>query len=152
MDIKYLLIILVVIIFTVGCVDQEIKISFGEGVNESKNFVEALEKRGEKVELKENIPLPFFTPFGRVVLVEKGRLQMFEYETKELAQQEATYVSPNGRVISSKKGVTEVDWLGDPHFYLKDRLLVIYLGNETGMLTFLKKSLGEQFAGRIVEE
>ena len=40
-----------------------------------------------------------------------------------------------------------VDWVAPPHFFLKGRVVVIYVGSDTGIVSLLTNVLGSQFAG-----
>ena len=42
----------------------------------------------------------------------------------------------------------QVTWLGDPHFFRRGRLTVIYVGSDPATLSMLERELGAQFAGR----
>ena len=39
-------------------------------------------------------------------------------------------------------------WVGDPHFFNSENLIVLYLGSDPAILSALESVLGEQIAGR----
>jgi hypothetical protein len=41
-----------------------------------------------------------------------------------------------------------VDWVAPPHFFLKGRVLVLYVGSDPAVLAALRAVLGAQVAGR----
>jgi hypothetical protein len=43
---------------------------------------------------------------------------------------------------------TIVDWVAPPHFFLKGRVLVLYVGSDPAVQKLLAGVLGPQFAGR----
>jgi len=45
-------------------------------------------------------------------------------------------------------GTTKPHWIGAPHFYKKEKLLVLYIGDNDGVLKALEGALGRQFAGK----
>jgi len=56
---------------------------------------------------------------------------------------EAKQIHPDG----SGNATTVVDWVAPPHFFLKGRVLVIYLGSDATIVSLLSGVLGSQFAG-----
>jgi hypothetical protein len=40
-----------------------------------------------------------------------------------------------------------VDWVAPPHFFLKGRVLVIYVEKDPAVMNLLTRLLGSQFAG-----
>ncbi len=43
-----------------------------------------------------------------------------------------------------------VGWVAPPHFYKKEKLIVLYVGDDNNVLDILEGVLGTQFAGRWV--
>jgi len=39
-------------------------------------------------------------------------------------------------------------WVDVPHFYLKERIIVLYVGDDPAIEELLESVLGSQFAGR----
>jgi hypothetical protein len=76
----------------------------------------------------------------------------------------ATRVQLNGATVFAFEfaGVSEADaearrvpgilavtrWMAPPHFFRGNRLIVLYLGTDTGVITPLQSLLGPQFAGQ----
>ena len=103
-----------------------------------------LRARALRVKPAGKIVQPFFTVAGRVILVNGQDLQVFQYPDASRANAQAALVSPDGLTVATAK----VHWLAPPHFYKRDKLLVIYLGDEGDVLRALEAALGPQFAGK----
>ena len=71
-------------------------------------------------------------------------VQIFEYETAADADAEAALISPDGSTI----GTSMITWVSTPHFYKKEKLIVIYIGEKPEVIKGLEEALGKQFAGR----
>ena len=41
-----------------------------------------------------------------------------------------------------------ISWIAPPHFFRKERVIVLYLGTDAKVLAVLTELLGAQFAGR----
>ncbi len=87
---------------------------------------------------------PFFSVNGRVIVVNGGDVQVFEYADAAAAEAERALVSPDG----SSVGTSMVGWIAPPHFYKAGRLIVQYVGDSTDAIDVLEAVLGQQFAGR----
>ena len=86
----------------------------------------------------------FFSPEGSIIKVNGADVQVFEYESAEALENEASQVAPDGGSI----GTNMVMWMDAPHFYKVGRIIVLYVGSDEAVLSLLEKVLGEQFAGR----
>ena len=93
--------------------------------------------------LEEPVRQPFFAVEGEILDVDGEGIQVFEYRDAAVAEAQARLVSPDGSEIGKSKPL----WVGPPHFFRKDRLLVLYLGENTRTTDLLKTLLGPQFAG-----
>lgn len=101
--------------------------------------------RAESASLRQEgeVEQPFFSVKGKLVSLYGEHVQVFEYPSSARAQAQAALVSPDGRTV----GTAKPHWLGTPHFYRKERLLVLYLGDNEKVLKALEARLGAQFAG-----
>jgi len=89
------------------------------------------------------IEQPFFSVTGFSIQVNGASVQVFEYNSAEDAEADASLVSPNGRSIG-----TSMPFLGDaPHFYYKEKIIVLYVGDDPAIEELLEFVLGRQFAG-----
>ena len=86
---------------------------------------------------------PFFSVEGQEIIVDREAVQVFSYASPEAAQADADLVDETGSGV----GTSMVTWIAPPHFYLRDSLLVLYVGDNSGVTGRLEEVLGPQFAG-----
>jgi hypothetical protein len=110
----------------------------------AQGLAAALQQQGLEVQIGEQISQPFFSVPATLLNTAETGIQVYEYSDASAAQAEADQVAPDG----SSVGTSMPFWVGDPHFFNSDKLIVLYLGDDTGILTALESVLGEQFAGR----
>ena len=113
-------------------------------VEDKASLIAALQASGATVEVGDLLTQVFFTPEGNIIKVNGADVQVFEYESAEAMESEASQVAPDGGSI----GTTMVTWMDTPHFYKAGRLIVLYVGSDEAILGLLEQVLGEQFAGR----
>jgi hypothetical protein len=123
--------------------------SHGGPVQDQVSLIDALRK-SVTVDVSGNIAQPFLHPdSGTTVQLSGGTLaapadvQLFEYGSASAAEADAHQVRADG----SGTATTIVDWVAPPHFFLKGRVLVIYVGNDRAVVNLLTSVLGPQFAG-----
>lgn len=115
-----------------------------QGVEDQASLIAALQGAGATVEIGDPITQPFFTPEGSTLKVNAAELQVFEYESAEVMENEASQVAPDGGSI----GTSMVTWMDTPHFYKAGRIIALYVGSDESILALLKNVMGAQFAGR----
>ena len=103
-----------------------------------------LESSGAVVENAGDISQPFLSVEGQIVKLAGVEIQVFEYADASAALAQTEMISSDG----SSVGTTMISWVEAPHFYLKDRFLVIYVGSDSATIETLVEVLGPQFAGR----
>ena len=113
-------------------------------VADKASLTAALEAAGATVETGESVSQAFFTPDGSIIGVNGADIQVFEYESPEEMENEASQVSSDGGSI----GTSMVTWMDAPHFYKTGRIIVLYVGSDAAVLDLLEGALGPQFAGR----
>jgi hypothetical protein len=114
-----------------------------KGVEDQASLIAALQEAGATVEVGDPITQPFFTPEGNVIKVNGSDVQVFEYESSEAMESEASQVAPDGGSI----GTSMVNWMDTPHFYKAGRIIALYVGSDEAILSLLEKAIGPQFAG-----
>ena len=122
---------------------NEVK-SSGQPLTDYSSLINTLRSAGVVVKPGDEIVQPFFSVRGRVINVAGEDVQVFEYVRLEEADAQAAVVSPNGTTVGS----TTVYWDASPHFYKKEKLVVLYVGDNTKLLKVLADALGPQFAGQ----
>lgn len=71
-------------------------------------------------------------------------VQVFEYPAAAQMEAQAAQISPTGTAI----GTSRVHWIAPPHFFKRGRVLVLYVGEDRGVIEALEAALGGQFAGQ----
>ena len=113
-------------------------------VHDYKSLVAQLKQSGLRVERVGGLQQSFFTPKARVIRINPpGEAQVYEYADGGKAASEAARVNADGSIGSSMPM-----WVAPPHFFRRDRLIVLYLGSDQRVLNVLGRLLGPQFAGR----
>ena len=92
--------------------------------------------------------LPCLSGSGQVVFVNAGSIDAFEYPTIAAAESDAAKVSPDGSGITTDGCAALMTWVGPPHFYRRDQLIVVYAGSADDILRPLEAVLGKPFASR----
>ena len=115
-----------------------------QSVEDRASLMAALQASGVTVEVGDPITQAFFTPEGKIIKVNGADVQVFEYESSEAMENEASQVAPDGGSI----GTSMVDWIDTPHFYKAGRIIALYVGSDETILNLLTSVMGPQFAGR----
>jgi len=90
--------------------------------------------------------------------VNGSTLQVYRFPTPQQASTAASNVGPDGTSLGTASGSFQIDWKGRPHFFKRDRLIVILLSddeltptvdsNDAAILRVLEQQMGSQFAGQ----
>jgi hypothetical protein len=113
-------------------------------VEDQAKLIAALKAAGATVEVGDSITQDFFSPEGHIIKVNGADVQVFEYESAEAMENEASQVAPDGGSI----GTSMVSWMDAPHFYKTGRIIALYVGSDQTILDLLNKVIGPQFAGQ----
>jgi len=113
-------------------------------VEDKASLMAALQASGATVEVGDPVTQVFFTPEGSIIKVNGADVQVFEYESAEAMENEASQVAPDGGSI----GTSMVTWMDTPHFYKAGRIIGLYVGSDESVLSLLENAIGPQFAGR----
>lgn len=135
-----LAILLVIATVLTACGEQPVSAQ-GFGTQE---FIAALQAQGMDAEKGDSVEQAFFSVIGNFVNFEGESVQVFEYDSAETMESDSLLVAPDGGAI----GTSMVTWVATPHFYKKDHILVLYIGDNAETLGVLESVLGPQFAGR----
>lgn len=82
-----------------------------------------------------------------VTLNGQEHLSVYLYASEEEMEKDASYVSPGGTSYTNGKKSAEVSWTSYPHFYKKGNMIVLYVGEDEGIMDLLKVHVSTQFAG-----
>ena len=135
--------------------------SHGGPVRDHVSFVDNLRARGFRVDPVSSTASPLLSVGGTRLAVAGGtlaapaELSSFDYDDTDLgrdgqqvAQDDASRISPDGSSARTSTGAVTVDFIGPPHLYRRGRVIVLYIGSDPAMLATLRELLGEPFAGR----
>lgn len=87
---------------------------------------------------------PFFPVRGKMIQVHGEDVQVFQFADAAAADAQVARISPTGSAV----GTMKIHWIGPPHFYRADKLLVLYVGASERVLRALESALGRQVAGQ----
>ncbi len=119
-------------------------VSHGGPVTDYVSLVDNLRAAGATVDPAGVVSQPFFMPEGQLLSVNGQDVQVFEFGSVTDAAAAVETVSKDG----SSVGTTMVTWVATPHFYEAGKLIVLYVGEDSGVIGVLEEALGPQFAGR----
>lgn len=140
---NYLISLIILSVLSAGCIGQQ-EPAESKTVKDYQGLIDYLSATGLNVTQGDEISQSFFSVKGRIIKVNGDDVQIFEYERAADADTEAAQISPDGSTI----GTSMITWVSTPHFYKKEKLIVIYIGEKPEVIKGLEKALGKQFAGR----
>ncbi len=120
----------------------------GDSELDLQTFIARLQEAGAEVILAGPIPGPVFLAGGHVLTVNGHRVGAYVYESAQEARRAAAGISPDGSSIREDGRATHIEWVDAPHFFSGGRLVVLYVGHDSGVLALLVGVLGPQIAGR----
>ena len=123
--------------------------SHGGPVRDHVSFVDALRGRGLTVDPTATVRQPFLhADSGTVLRLGRGPLsgpveiQSYDYSSAGTAQSDLATIDGSGQPRGS-----QVVWSGPPHFFAREKLVVVYLGSDPDLLKLLRDVVGAQVAG-----
>ena len=128
----------------------------GGPVVDQASLVDYLRGKGLTVELAGDVQQPFLRAAGTVLRVSGGDvkqpadIQSYNYDDTDLgtdgaqaAEEDASQLDQDGNPRT-----TMITWIAPPHFFRKERIIALYIGDDPAVEQLLTESLGPQFAGR----
>jgi len=143
----FLLVLLLTLVLGIGACNQGGSTDLPTkmpAVEDQASLIAAFRGTGAKTEVVDTIDQIFFSPQGNIFSINGADIQVFEYESSESMEAEASQVASDGSSI----GTSMITWIDTPHFYKTGRIIVLYVGSDLEILNLLEKVLGTQFAGR----
>jgi len=123
--------------------------SHGGPVQDQVSLIDALRKE-VTVDITGSVAQPFLHPDSGTsarlsggALTAPADIQLFEYSSATAAGADARLVRADG----SGTATMQISWVAPPHFFLRGRVLAIYVGKDPAVLKLLTGHLGSQFAG-----
>jgi hypothetical protein len=113
-------------------------------------LIAALRQYGAAVCLESVLPksVPCFSVSGRVMFVNTGSANLFDYRTSAAAESDAVKVSSDGSSVVGGGCAAMISWVGSPHWYKSGQLLVVYAGAADDVLRPLEAVMGRPFASQ----
>ena len=108
----------------------------------------ALEANGAVVVADGTEEAGVFAHAYTAVLVNGEQVQVYEFASTSAANEAAVTVSDDGMLVTS--GDTPpiaIDFLNRPHYYQQGNVIVLYTGDDDSVVSLLRETLGEEFAG-----
>ncbi|HEX6303682.1 MAG TPA: hypothetical protein VFZ76_05785 [Anaerolineales bacterium] len=102
-------------------------------------FVDSLRAAGASVEPEGNLDQPFFQVDGRLLQINGTDVQVFEFADQAARQQAQQLISEDGTSV----GPTMLTWVGQPNFWARGRLIVLYVGQDQAIIDLLNQVLGD---------
>jgi hypothetical protein len=103
------------------------------------DLVAALQAAGAQVQEGNPVDQPFFSISGRILTVNGGEVQAFEFPDALQREQASRRITVEGQPSPT----VMIQWLDDPHFWGVGRLIVLYVGRDEAVLDALNGVLGE---------
>jgi hypothetical protein len=102
------------------------------------DFKQILIDQGAEIKHTGSIDQSFFPVEGQIINLNGSRVEIYEYPASSDREAVSADISKDG----SKIGQTIVEWISQPNFWAKGRLIVLYVGKEPSTIDLLTKSLG----------
>ena len=131
------------------------EVTHGGPVEDHTSFVDQLRKTGFTVDPTGPVQQPFLRAQGTTLRISGGGLEQpadvqsydytdtdFEANGAAAAEADANGIGPDGNPRTAM-----ISWIEPPHFFRKERVLVLYIGSDAMVLKALQDVLGPQFAG-----
>jgi hypothetical protein len=119
-------------------VDRSKELDAGTPMFGVYNTMKAL---GIPTEVGDEVQRGFFEPRGRILMVNGAPIEVYEFESKEAADEAVKKIAADGTVEGH---LTLSD---SPHFFRTDRVIVLYVGGDAQIINALSTAVGPQFAG-----
>jgi hypothetical protein len=112
---------------------------------DQRALIAALQSRGSSVTMGGPVEhTPLFPVTGRFLQVDGESVHVWEFASIAEAETAASGVIPDGGGTATVR----VFWVAPPHFYRRDRLIALYVGSQSTLISSLAAIMGPQFAGR----
>lgn len=78
---------------------------------------------------------------------DNDNISVYLYESSEKMEEDASYIDEGGTSYNNGKNAAEISWVSYPHFFKKDNIIVLYVGEDLEVINALEEIVGLQFAG-----
>jgi hypothetical protein len=132
--------VVVVLLLLYGCAEDEESPAGGEQVLGYADLVASLAGHGLPVE---ELGVADGTPFSveaHSLILEGQSVSVYEYPDSESRERDSSTIAMAGWSVNNNP----VEWTGNPHYWLLDRLIVLYLGDDASVITALTQAVGDE--------
>lgn len=136
-----------------GCTKDDSYNGYKEPIEENqyKMLIENLEDKGFNVEEKEIKNLEHHILLGKpkgLNVNNEGYIYIYLYEDSQKMELDISNLSEDGFTYSNnEKGIT-MDWIYPPHYFKKENMVVLYVGEDMEIINALEDILGSKFIGQ----
>ncbi len=148
-----------VVMLLVGACTSQVQSHGCEGpAGDHVMLVDRLRCAGIQVDIGQRVSVPILRPPGTKLLLSGGglaaqaELSSFNYDDTDLgadgrvvSETDARKFAPDGSLVDRGQSIS---YRGTPHLFHRERVIVIYAGDDRAVVTVLTRLLGNQFAGR----
>jgi len=120
-------------------------------------LVDRLRCAGIRVDIGERVTVPILRPPGTKLLLSgdglaaQAELSSFDYDDTDLRADGRVVSETDARKFASDGSLVDrgqsILYHGTPHLFRRERVIVIYAGDDRAVVTVLTRLLGNQFAG-----
>ena len=136
----FLILLLVSILLLFGCSEEISETSYNDLITSLNNMnfkvtVEDVEKSILQGQRK------------RLTIKDNENISVYIYKSDKEMEKDASYVSEDGCSYNNGNEAINISWVSYPHFFKKDNIIVLYVGDDLEVINALKKIMGSQFSG-----
>ena len=84
-----------------------------------------------------------------LTIKENENISVYLYESNEKMEEDSSSIDIGGTSYNNGKDNADIEWASLPHFFKKDNIIVIYVGENSAIIEALEEILGKQFAGYV---
>lgn len=134
--------VLIMVIPILGCSSRISEIAL-------KDLITNLEQKGFNVISKDEKKEIFQGKRKWLSINKNENINVYLYQTNEKMEEESSYIDRGGASYNNGKDNAKIDWDSLPHFFKKDNIIVLYVGENSAIIEALEEILGKQFAGYV---
>jgi hypothetical protein len=83
----------------------------------------------------------------RLLTIHGEQISVYEYRSSAARENDQHHLDSSGSTYSTRFRSMIVDWIAPPHWYSKERIIVLYVGTDETIMASLQQMLGPEFAG-----
>jgi|GEM_PF-2223235 len=108
--------------------------------NDYDTFIVAMKAKGYSIEMQvSQNGQSFFSVTPKYFKVNGDIISIYEFTNYDSAKSQSRTISNDG----SRIGNSSIDWIDKPHFYVKGKIIVGYIGSNQTILNDLSKIMGD---------